>query len=130
MRGGERRAAPTADFSLQMKDFHFDFPETMPSGEQLWEVGNTGSQPRFALIWRLLEGKTADDVTAWMTNLAGPPPVDFGAGAFIQAVTARQTYYTSVTLTPGTYVAVCPLPNLATGAPHFMDGMASTFTVE
>jgi hypothetical protein len=127
---GERAEAPTADFSLHMVDFHFDFPETMRAGEQLWEVSNTGSQPHFALIFRLLEGKAAEDVTTWMTDFSGPPPVDFEGGAFIQAVTSGQTYYTPVNLTPGTYVAVCPLPNLATGEPHFVDGMASTFTVQ
>ncbi len=127
---GERAEAPTADFSLHMVDFHFDVPETMQAGEQLWEVSNTGSQMHFALIWRLMEGKTAEDVTLWMTDFAGPPPVEFEGGAFIQAVTAGQTYYTPVSLTPGTYVALCPLPNLATGEPHFADGMVSTFTVQ
>ncbi len=127
---GERAEAPTADFSLHMVDFHFDFPETMRAGEQLWEVANTGSQPHFALIFRLLEGKTAEDVTAWMTDFSGPPPVEFEGGAFVQGLTSGQTYYTPVTLMPGTYVAVCPLPNLATGEPHFADGMVSTFTVQ
>lgn len=72
---GERAEAPKADFRLQMMDFHFDFPQTMRSGEQLWEVSNTGSQPHFALIFTLLEGKTAEDVTAWMADMSGPPPL-------------------------------------------------------
>ena len=128
---GESAEAPAADFTLHMMDFHFDFPETMKAGEQLWEVGNTGSQPHFALIFKLNEGKTAEDVLAWMMdNNAGEPPVSFDGGAIIQGVTAGQTFYTPVNLSPGTYAAVCPLPNLASGAPHFVDGMVDTFTVE
>ncbi len=127
---GERAEAPAADFTLHMMDFHFDFPETMKAGEQVWEVSNTGSQPHFALIFKLNEGKTAEDVTTWMTDFSGEPPVSFDGGAIIQGVTAGQTFYTPVNLTPGTYVAVCPLPNLASGAPHFVDGMVDTFTVQ
>lgn len=128
---GERAEAPASDFSLHMMDFHFDFPETMKAGKQVWEVSNTGSQPHFTLIFKLNEGKTAEDVTTWMMDSnAGEPPVSFDGGAVIQAVTAGQTFYTTVDLPPGTYVAVCPLPNLASGAPHFVDGMVDTFTVE
>ncbi len=127
---GESAEAPAADFTLHMMDFHFDFPETMKAGEQVWEVSNTGSQPHFALIFKLNEGATAEDVLTFMsaTEPSGPPPFDFGT--IIQGVTAGQTFYTPVDLTPGTYVAVCPLPNLASGAPHFVDGMIDTFTVQ
>lgn len=127
---GESAEAPTADFTLHMSDFHFDFPDTMASGEQLWEVSSTGSQPHMAIIFKLAEGKTAEDVTAWMTDFAGDPPVEFEGGAFIEGITAGQTFYLPVNLTPGTYVAVCPLPNLASGEPHFVEGMVDTFTVQ
>lgn len=128
---GERGQEPTADLDLHLKDFHFDFPEAVAAGQQLWRVSNTGSQPHIGLIFKLAEGKTADDALAWMADEGGPPPVEFGpnSSAFIQTITAGQTFYLPVNLTPGTYVAVCPLPNLASGEPHFMDGMVSTFTV-
>lgn len=127
---GERAAAPEADVRLEMVDYHFDLPDTLPPGESLWAVANAGAEPHFALVFRLNEGKTAEDVTAWMTSFAGPPPVDPGSGTILQTATAGETFYTPVTLTPGSYVAVCPLPNLASGTPHFADGMVDTFTVE
>ncbi len=127
---GERAAAPDADFELELRDHHFDFPETMSAGESLWRVHNAGAEPHFALIFRLNRGKTAADVTEWMTSFAGPPPVDPDSGTILQTATAGETFYTPVTLPPGTYVAVCPLPNLASGAPHFADGMVDTFTAE
>lgn len=83
-----------------------------------------------ALVFKLNVGKTAEDVTTWMTSFAGPPPVDPGSGTILPTATAGETFYTPVTLTPGSYVAVCPLPNLASGTPHFADGMVDTFTVE
>jgi hypothetical protein len=126
---GESTEAPTADFSLHMMDFHFDLPETFSAGEQLWEVNGMG-QPHMALIFKLNEGATAEDVLTFMsdTEAGGPPPFDFGM--VIPAISSGQTFYTSVNLTPGNYVAVCPLPNLASGAPHFVDGMVDTFTVQ
>jgi hypothetical protein len=33
---GERAEAPEATLSLHMMDFHFDLPETLSAGEQLW----------------------------------------------------------------------------------------------
>lgn len=127
---GASAEAPSADFSLHMMDFHFDFPETMAAGEQLWQISDTGSEPHMALVWKLAEGKTAEDVTTWMTDFAGEPPVEFDGGTFIQGISAGQTFYMPVNLSPGTYVAVCPLPNLGTGAPHFIDGMIDTFKVQ
>ncbi|MEZ4529990.1 MAG: hypothetical protein R2855_03080 [Thermomicrobiales bacterium] len=32
-------------------------------------------------------------------------------------------------LAPGTYIAVCFIPDMATGMPHAMMGMAASFTV-
>ena len=122
-------AAPKATFALNMMDFHFDFPQTMTAGEQLWKVSNTGSQPHFALIFKLAKGKTSKDVIAWMeSGNAGPPPVE--DATIIQGVTGGQTFYTTVKLSPGNYVAICPLPNIANSKPHFVEGMVSSFTVK
>jgi hypothetical protein len=126
---GEVTDAPEADFSLHMSDFHFDFPETMPAGEQLWEVSFTG-QPHVALIFKLSEGATAEDVLAFMSNTeaGGPPPFEFGT--LIPAASSGQTFYTPVSLSPGNYVAVCPLPDLAGEGSHAEHGMVDSFTVE
>ena len=125
---GQSAAAPRADFALHMSDFHFDFPKTMKAGEHLWQVSNIGAQPHFALVFKLSKGKAAKDVISWMDhNNAGPPP--FVDSLFIQGATSGQTFYTPISYTPGTYVAVCPMPNLKTGKPQYADGMVSTFTV-
>ncbi|MCA9840097.1 MAG: hypothetical protein KC422_24515 [Trueperaceae bacterium] len=127
---GPSAEAPSADFNLHMSDFHFDFPDTMPAGKQVWQISDTGSQPHMALVWKLMEGKTAEDVTTWMSDFAGPPPVEFEGGGLIQGITAGQTFYIPIELSSGNYVVVCPLPNLGTGEPHFADGMIATFKVE
>lgn len=126
---GESTEAPTADLSLHMMDFHFDLPETLSAGEQLWEVNGMG-QPHMALIFKLNEGATADDVAAFMSNPepSGPPPFEFGM--VIPGISSGQTFYTSVTLSPGNYVAVCPLPNIGGEGDHAAQGMVDSFTVQ
>lgn len=128
VRAGERAEAPTADVTLTLSDFHFALPKKLESGNQLWKISNSGAEPHLTLIFKLQRGSTTKDVTTWMNDQSGPPPFDFGT--LVQAVTAGQTFYAEVELSPGTYAAVCPLPDLASGAPHFTEGMVSTFTVE
>ncbi len=125
---GERADAPKADLNIEMVDYHFDVPKTLPAGKSLWQISNAGKEPHFALIFKLNEGATAKDVTSWMVEMAGPPPFSFGT--LLPAVTSGETYYTPVDLTPGSYAVICPLPSLSTGAPHFMEGMVASFTVE
>lgn len=126
---GEVAGAPAADFSLHMGDFHFVFPETMSAGEQLWEIGVVG-QPHMALIFKLNEGATAADVLAFMSapEAGGPPPFEFGT--LIPAISSGQTFYASVDLSPGSYVAICPLPDLGGEGSHADHGMVDAFTVQ
>ena len=127
---GEVAEAPTAAFNLTMGDFHLDFPDTMPAGEQLWQISSTG-QPHMALIFKLTEGATADDVMSFIMSEgepSGPPPFEFGTA--ISALSSGQSFYTSLSLSPGNYVAICPLPDLAGQGNHAEHGMVDSFTVK
>ncbi|MEJ2667869.1 MAG: hypothetical protein P8Z81_12360 [Deinococcales bacterium] len=129
---GPAAAAPAADLELHLADFDFDFPDTLPAGPQLWHVQNTGAQTHIAALFKLHPGKTQDDLLSWFESMgptgpAGPPPAD--DGGMVDAISPDQSFYVAMDLEPGTYVAVCFMPDTETGQPHVMKGMIQTFTV-
>lgn len=129
---GPAAQAPAADLELHLADFAFDFPDTLPAGAQLWHVQNTGAQTHLAALFKLQPGKTQDDLLAWFESMgpsgpAGPPPAD--DGGMVDAISPDQSFYIAMDLEPGTYVAVCFMPDTETGQPHLMKGMVQSFTV-
>lgn len=129
---GPAATAPTADLELHLADFDFDFPDTISAGPQLWHVQNTGAQTHIAALFKLHPGKTQDDLLSWFESMgptgpSGPPPAD-GLTQGIDAITPDQSFYIAMDLEPGTYVAVCFMPDTETGQPHVMKGMIQTFT--
>ncbi len=134
---GETLAAPNADLNLVMVDHHFSFPATLKAGPQRWQVSNMGEQVHFAVIFKLAEGKTQDDLQTWMATMgpegpAGPPPFDMEASytGNIQAISPGQDYYVDVNLPAGNYVALCFLPDMESEKSHVELGMMSSFSVE
>ena len=130
---GPAATAPKADLELHLADFEFDFPDTISAGPQLWHVQNTGAQVHIAALFKLHPGKTQDDLLSWFESMgptgpSGPPPAD-GLTQGIDALTPDQSFYVAMDLEPGTYVAVCFMPDAETGEPHLMKGMIQTFTV-
>jgi hypothetical protein len=127
-------AAPTADVQIDLVDFAFVMPDTVPSGPQLWGFTNTGQQPHEMGITALPAGTTLpqllDQVHQSMTTDGPPtnqdflwPPVAPGARAWVE-----------LDLKPGTYGAICMLPDFAavdrTQAQAHVDmGMVRIFTV-
>jgi len=129
---GPAATAPKADLELHLADFEFDFPDTISAGPQLWHVENTGAQVHIAALFKLHSGKTQDDLLSWFESMgptgpSGPPPAD-ALTQEVDAITPDQSYYVAMDLEPGTYVAVCFMPDAETGEPHLMKGMIQTFT--
>jgi len=84
------------------------------------------------LSWRGGAGSVlAGDSSAAVSDLApgakGPPPGKPMGGN--GAISPGQSNYWTVTLTPGTYLLVCFVPDPADGAPHVMKGMIQTIVV-
>ncbi len=81
-------------------------------------------------IWRLDQGKTERDfLAAFMTKSNNVPRWLRVAGG-MDVLSPHQTAWMTVRLTPGTYVADCPLsdPNRG-GQPFALEGMIATFAV-
>lgn len=127
---GEDLAAPETNLNLVMVDHHFSFPATLEAGEQRWQVSNMGEQVHFAVLFKLAEGATADDLMSFMAS--GPPPIDMSASytGLIQAVSSGESFYVDVNLPPGNYVAICFLPDMESEKIHLELGMMSSFVAE
>ena len=119
--------APDVQGTFTMKDFSFDMPATLPAGRATYKVTNAGPQLHELNIVKLAAGKTAQDVQAWENAPAGPPPFEAAGG--INAFSADGSGYLTLDLQPGTYLAVCNVPDQASGQPHSHLGMFKQFTV-
>lgn len=85
-------------------------------------VSNVNGFPREALLLRLAEGKTVDDLTTWLRGgMQGPPPAT-GAGGTAPLHRDRWNVL-HVSLTPGRYAFVDLVPNKADGLPNALHGM-------
>jgi uncharacterized cupredoxin-like copper-binding protein len=129
--GQTRPPEPKADLTIAMKDFHFDMPSEIKAGRQVWKIVNDGPQPHELQVLKLAPDKTMDDLTAFFETQgppSGPPPFDTMGG--MQGLNTGMSGWLNLDLTPGTYVAICYIPDPPTGKPHFALGMAMPFTVK
>lgn len=127
-KGGRAATAPQANLTVTMRDFSFDLPERIKAGQQVWKVINEGPQPHEIALIKLAPGKTMDDVAAFMHDPMGPPPFEDAGG--MQGLSTGSVGYFHVDLQPGAYVALCHIPDPASGKAHEELGMVKTFVVE
>ena len=128
---GEAAAStePTADIEVRMHDFAFTMPTSVPTGEHVWKVVNDGPQPHEMALVKLNEGVSFEQ---FMEGVAaggeGAMPGTPIGGA--QALGANLASYITYDLEPGTYVALCYVPDPESGQPHLALGMVASFMVE
>lgn len=119
---------PKADATVKMDDFAFILPSEIKAGPQVWQIDNHGQQPHEIGLIKLAEGKTMEDVGAFMAAPNGPPPFSDVGG--LQAIDPGESGWVNLNLTPGEYVALCHIPDPASGKPHVELGMVAAFSVE
>lgn len=127
-KGGRAATAPKADLKVTLRDFSFDLPERIKAGKQVWQVVNQGPQPHEIALIKLAPGKTMDDVAAFLHDPKGAPPFEDAGG--MQGLNAGSVGYFHVDLQPGAYVALCHIPDPASGKAHEELGMVQPFVVE
>jgi hypothetical protein len=120
-----REAAPRDTVTLF--DYGFRTSWTPAAGAERVLVRNVGAQAHELVIARLLPGKTAADVAAWVAKMAGPPPAHFLGG--VSPLAPRGENDLALALTPGRYALLCFVPDAADGKPHVAHGMAHELEV-
>ena len=122
--------APKPDVTVTLKDFTFEMPAEVKAGKSTWEITNAGPEPHEMGWIKLAEGKTLQDVVAAMqSNPTAMPDFIQDVGG-MQALDPGMTGYVEADLTPGNYVALCFVPDTASGKPHVELGMMMPFTVK
>ena len=127
------------DVKVAFNDFSYDMPDTIPAGKHVWEFANTGEQWHMIYFLKLAPDATLDDVMNVIMSdgePAGPPPFEELPDAGMAPISQGERAWMDVSFEPGTYVAVCPLPDMVAmmngeePVPHMMQGMIRQFTVE
>lgn len=118
---------PQANADVLLRDFSFEMPR-LAAGKQTVKVSNVGHHPHEFILFRLLPGKTMADFEAFMEDESGPPPFEEAGG--LPPIAGGTSGWITLDLTPANYVAICYLPEPASGQPHFALGMIEAFTVE
>jgi uncharacterized cupredoxin-like copper-binding protein len=127
--GSTAAAEPEAALTVTLRDFMFVMPDSLPAGKTAIRVINEGPEPHEFNLLRLADGKTVDDVTAYLAAPDGPPP--FSPVGGMNGLDVGAVGYIEFDLEPGTYVAICNIPSpKAEGHPHFALGMIKSFTVQ
>ncbi|MCC7025018.1 MAG: hypothetical protein IT338_19460 [Thermomicrobiales bacterium] len=143
---GEAAASPTAaanppaaDVDVTLQEYAFlGLDRPIPAGPHIWKLTNSGKQPHVMLLFKGPAGITMDEFRALLQLPAQgtpPPSVPYTASDFdfvqpgAALLSAGQTMWLALDLPPGTYIALCFIPDEATGAPHAVLGMIQVFTV-
>lgn len=116
--------------SVKAHEYGFDVAGTAKTGPLSLEIANTGKEIHHAILGRIDEGKTLEDVKAAAASTDEEPPAWFHDDPFDSGLLspgAKQTLTFPIT-EAGTYVLLCFLP-AKDGKPHVEKGMAATFTV-
>jgi hypothetical protein len=113
---------------VMLRNFSIDLPASIPAGPLMLQVTNQGSQPHEMGLLKLMPGKTLKDALAFLRKPAGLPP--FGRTGGMGALNPGMSGWVKLNLAPGNYVALCFVPDRATGTPHFALGMITSFSVQ
>jgi plastocyanin len=124
----------TEAITIQMTEFDFLMPDTIPAGVQTMHLENIGGMPHFVEFAEIKGGKTNDDIQALLDDpekIQGPPPswISEASMPSIGLLSPGASTDVTIDLPPGTYAAFCWMPD-AEGTEHALLGMHHVFTVE
>ncbi len=123
---------PMSNLSASLRDFAISMPSELRPGKQTWKIANQGPQTHELLYARIAPGKTFEDVVAAVQAEgppSGPPPIEMESFGGLGPMSPTLNAWIEADLQPGNYVAVCFLPDQATGKPHAALGMITPFRV-
>ncbi len=128
--------------SVDLHEMAIDMPDTVPAGDHIWQIENTGAMPHMFEVMKTTGPVTDDEIMNGIMLEMGDPgatpvasgsvgdPTTFvpvtGTGAFASGLTEL----IQANLEPGTYVALCFVQGPGDVGLHAMMGMYKIFTVE
>jgi hypothetical protein len=128
--------------NVDLHEMVIDMPDTIPAGDHIWQVENTGSFVHFIEVMKATGPITDAEVMNALNIEMGTPdatPVASGSvgdpSTFTPALGSGDfsnglTQLVEANLEPGTYVAFCFLSGPGDVGMHAMQGMYKIFTVE
>ncbi len=140
---------PDADVIAELFEMGFALPDGVPAGRKVWEIRNTGAMLHEVAIFPVPTGATAEQVTAAVSaelevefggdpararatiDALGPDWKNWSADlvAGVGVLSPQRSSWTQFDLEPGTYGAVCFVPEPISMTPHLMMGMTDVFRV-
>jgi hypothetical protein len=118
--------APEVSGTMTLRDFSFEIPDAVPGGTVTYWVVDVGPQPHVLNIVKIAPGASASDVIAWRPGQGSPPPFEAVDG--MNGLSHGLDAYMTIDLQPGEYVAICNIPDHASGVAHSQLGMIQPFT--
>jgi hypothetical protein len=128
---GEGAAAPEADVQVSLLDFAFSLPLEMSAGESLWQINNNGSQWHEMVVFKIDPETTLHEMHELAAQMSSDeePSVEVVPAGFLFPISQGERAWVNMNLEAGTYLAICFLPDFASGHAHFQDGMMQVITV-
>lgn len=144
-------AAPevAVDLEVEMREMAFDMPAALPAGRHLWRIHNAGAMVHETAILPVPADATAAQVVeAFSAILAAEAaggvfeeltaPASLGTAwagwtpdlvAGVGITSPQHSVVAQIDLAPGSYAAVCFVPEPTTFTRHLMMGMVALFDV-
>jgi hypothetical protein len=126
---GEGAAAPEAAVNVSLLDFAFSLPLELSAGEGLWQIDNKGSQWHEMVIFKIDPATTLDEMRNIVAQVNGGEEPSVEQAGFMFPISQGESTWVNMNLEAGTYLAICFLPDFASGHAHFQDGMMQVLTV-
>ncbi|MBZ0289661.1 MAG: hypothetical protein K8I30_18710 [Anaerolineae bacterium] len=129
---GEGAAAPESDVQVALLDFAFSVPMQLTAGEQLWQIENQGAQWHEMVVFKVDDSTTLAELNSIVQQVSGgeEPSADVQPAGFVFPISHDETAWVNMNLEAGTYVAICFLPDFASGHAHFEHGMMQVLNVQ
>lgn len=132
-------AEPEAGVTLTIGEMVIEQSDgTFVVGENLVKVENVGAQPHFVELSKVPDGTTVENIEATIAGFMGGTPEaeplaeeDFAAVGFSNEQSGGTAQWATMTITePGTYAAMCWIPDPETMMPHAAMGMYTIIEIE
>ena len=125
-------AEPRSELAVTWRDFFFELPSEIKSGARTVKVVNAGQQTHEMPIVKLAPGKTVADILAMLSAPRGPgqqPPPPYEVVGGIGPLAPGGAAIFTLDLKPGTYHALCFVPDPSTQKSHVALGMVQEIVV-